>query len=442
MAAFDFAKVKDPTFFKENVLNAHASFRTYASREEYRTGSSSLALKLDGIWKFAYAKNYTSAIPGFEKTDYDCSGWDDIHVPAHIQMEGYDIPQYANVQYPWDGREEVQPGEIPQRFNPVASYVKYFELPESMQGKPVHIEFEGVESGMALWLNGSYVGYTEDSFSAHAFDLTPYLQPGVNKLAVQVFKWTSSSWCEDQDFFRFSGIFRSVWLYAIPTVHLEDISVKTLFAGDDFTHSTLEVALQVEGKGAARLTLRRSELEMFSEKIALNGGSAMFSYAVENPHLWSAEDPALYELEIELLDDAGHLVEVTGQKVGFRKFELKNKRNLPTRRTAAIRAALSGITSTSPFIKKTATASGSKPTAATSVSVLPTIISAEMALPTVVTVLLLPRCRRSSSAIRTSPFPSATLALKSGTRTCSPLRVLSTALHCCIVMESCISSRN
>ena len=179
-----------------NVVNAHASFRTYASREEYRTGSSSLALKLDGIWKFAYAKNYTSAIPGFEKTDYDCSGWDDIHVPAHIQMEGYDIPQYANVQYPWDGREEVQPGEIPQRFNPVASYVKYFELPESMQGKPVHIEFEGVESGMALWLNGSYVGYTEDSFSAHAFDLTPYLQPGVNKLAVQVFKWTSSSWCE------------------------------------------------------------------------------------------------------------------------------------------------------------------------------------------------------------------------------------------------------
>ena len=328
MAAFDFAKVKDPTFFKENVLNAHASFRTYASREEYRTGSSSLALKLDGIWKFAYAKNYTSAIPGFEKTDYDCSGWDDIHVPAHIQMEGYDIPQYANVQYPWDGREEVQPGEIPQRFNPVASYVKYFELPESMQGKPVHIEFEGVESGMALWLNGSYVGYTEDSFSAHAFDLTPYLQPGVNKLAVQVFKWTSSSWCEDQDFFRFSGIFRSVWLYAIPTVHLEDVSVKTLFAGDDFTHSTLEVALQVEGKGAARLTLRRSELEVFSEKIALKGGSALFSHAVENPYLWSAEDPALYELEIELLDDAGHLVEVTGQKVGFRKFELKNNRML------------------------------------------------------------------------------------------------------------------
>ena len=150
-------------------------------------------------------------------------------------------------------------------------------------------------------LNGSYVGYTEDSFSAHAFDLTPYLQPGVNKLAVQVFKWISSSWCEDQDFFRFSGIFRSVWLYAIPTVHLEDVSVKTLFAGDDFAHSTLEVALQVEGKGAARLTLRRSEseLEVFSEKIALNGGSVLFSHAVENPHLWSAERSEEHTSELQ-----------------------------------------------------------------------------------------------------------------------------------------------
>ena len=119
MAAFDFAKVKDPTFFKENVLNAHASFRTYASREEYLAGESSLALKLDGIWKFAYAKNYTSAIPGFEKTDYDCSGWDDIHVPAHIQMEATTFPvrKYSVSGWP------LQPGEIPQRFNPVASYL-------------------------------------------------------------------------------------------------------------------------------------------------------------------------------------------------------------------------------------------------------------------------------------------------------------------------------
>ncbi len=328
MAAFDFAKVKDPTFFAENVLPPHAGFRTYASREESLAGESSLAMKLDGIWKFAYAKNYASAIPGFEKAEYDCGGWDDIHVPAHIQMEGYDVPQYANIQYPWDGREEVKLGEIPQRFNPVASYVKYFELPVAMQDKPIYIEFEGVESGMALWLNGSYVGYTEDSFSAHAFDLTPYLQPGVNKLAVQVFKWTSSSWCEDQDFFRFSGIFRSVWLYAIPAVHLEDVSIKTLFERDDLTHAVLEVALRTQGAGTAQLTLRKDGTEVFSEKIALKDGSTLLRHPVENPHLWSAEDPALYELEIGLLDEAGRLTEVTGQKVGFRKFEMKNNRML------------------------------------------------------------------------------------------------------------------
>ena len=231
MAAFDYAKVKDPTFFQENVLPPHASGKSYSTRQEMLTGESSLALKLDGPWKFAYAKNHASAIPGFEREDYDCTLWDEIRVPAHIQMEGYDLPQYANTQYPWDGREDVRQGEIPERFNPVASYVKYFELPEAMQNKPLRVEFEGVESGMALWLNGSYVGYTEDSFSAHAFDLTPYVKPGVNKLAAQVFKWTASSWCEDQDFYRFSGIFRSVWLYAIPEVHLEDLSVRTLFEG-------------------------------------------------------------------------------------------------------------------------------------------------------------------------------------------------------------------
>lgn len=328
MTGFDYNKVKDPTFFQENVLPAHASFRTYANREEYLAGNSSLAMKLDGVWKFSYAKNYASAVSGFEAEGYDCSGWDDIRVPAHIQMEGYDVPQYANIQYPWDGREEIKPGQIPERFNPVASYVKYFELPETMQGKPLHIEFEGVESGMALWLNGHYVGYTEDSFSAHAFDLTPYLQPGVNKLAAQVFKWTASSWCEDQDFFRFSGIYRSVWLYALPTVHLEDVSIKTLFSGDDFAHAKLNVQLKTQGSGTARLTLRHGEQIVFSERVPLHDTETTFAAPVEAPLLWSAEDPALYELEIELLDELGHLVEVTGQKVGFRKFEMKDHRML------------------------------------------------------------------------------------------------------------------
>lgn len=328
MRTFDYNKVKDPTFFQENVLPAHAAFRIYASREEYLAKESSLAVKLDGVWKFAYAKNPASVIPGFEKEDYDCSGWDDIRVPAHIQMEGYDIPQYANIQYPWDGREEIKPGEIPELFNPVASYVKQFELPVAMVGKEVRIEFEGIESGMALWLNGQYVGYTEDSFSAHAFDLTPYLKPGINKLAAQVFKWTASSWCEDQDFFRFSGIFRSVWIHAVPKTHLEDLSVKTLFHGSDLTHAQLNVLLKTQGTGSAHLTLRNGELVVFSELVPLNSNETSFDAQVDQPKLWSAEDPALYELEVELMDELGKIVEVTGQKFGFRKFELKDHRML------------------------------------------------------------------------------------------------------------------
>ena len=327
MAAFDYAKVKDPTFFQENVLPPHASGKSYPTRQEMLTGESSLALKLDGPWKFAYAKNHASAIPGFEREDYDCTLWDEIRVPAHIQMEGYDLPQYANTQYPWDGREDVRQGEIPERFNPVASYVKYFELPEAMQNKPLRVEFEGVESGMALWLNGSYVGYTEDSFSAHAFDLTPYVKPGVNKLAAQVFKWTASSWCEDQDFYRFSGIFRSVWLYAIPEVHLEDLSVRTLFEGEDFSHADLDVRLTVSGAGSAVLTLRDGAEKLFSETVPLDGG-AQLRRRVDHPRLWSAEVPALYDLEIVLYNEAGQPVEYRTQKVGFRKFEMKNNRML------------------------------------------------------------------------------------------------------------------
>ena len=114
------------------------------------------------MWKFSYAENYESAPEGFEASDYDCNGWVDIPVPAHIQMQGYDVPAYVNTQYPWDGSEDIRPGQIPERFNPTASYVKYFTVPESMQEQPLFISFQGVESAFALWLNGKYVGYSED----------------------------------------------------------------------------------------------------------------------------------------------------------------------------------------------------------------------------------------------------------------------------------------
>ena len=146
---FEYAIVKDPKIFKLNVLPAHSDHTVYRSREELRLGRSSLRQSLDGVWKFHYARNYAAAVPGFEALSYDARSWEDIRVPAHIQMEGYDVPAYVNTQYPWDGRDEIEPGEIPESFNPVASYVKYFTIPEEMCGRRLYISFQGVESGFA-----------------------------------------------------------------------------------------------------------------------------------------------------------------------------------------------------------------------------------------------------------------------------------------------------
>ena len=267
-------------------------------------------------------KNYNSTIPGFEKTEYCCKSWDDIRVPAHIQMEGYDVPQYANVQYPWEGREEVEPGQIPERFNPVASYVKYFEVPEEMEGKKVFISFQGAESGIAVWLNGNFVGYSEDTFTPSEFELTPYLKEGENKLAAQVFKWTSSSWCEDQDFFRFSGIYRDVYLYAIPEVHVSDVKIQTLL-DDTFTKADLVIDTKATKAGKVKITLSKDgkELQSVEETLA---EESQYVMKVEKPELWSAESPVLYDLLLEVMDENGQVTEVIPQRVGFRRFEMKD----------------------------------------------------------------------------------------------------------------------
>ncbi len=320
MPDFDFEKVKNPLVFKENTLEAHSDHICYRSLEELEEGNSSFRYSLDGLWKFAYARNYDSVIQGFETAEYDCKSWADIRVPAHIQMEGYDSPQYANVQYPWDGREQIEPGEIPSFFNPVASYVKYFTVPENMKDQPVYISFQGVESGMALWLNGTYVGYSEDSFTPSEFELTPFLTEGENKLAVLVFKWTAGSWCEDQDFFRFSGIYRSVFLYTVPKAHIRDIRVKTLL-DDNYENADLEVTLKGEGKGTVSLTLKDGGGTAASQTAELKEDVTV-TIPVERPALWSAEEPNLYELLLEVRDETGEILEVISQAVGFRRFEM------------------------------------------------------------------------------------------------------------------------
>ena len=333
MGVFQYEKVKDPTYYGENRVPAHSDHRYYGSVEEMEQHVENFRHSLNGLWKFHYAKNYESTIPGFETPEYDCTKWDDIRVPAHIQMEGYDIPQYVNIQYPWDGREDVWRDAVPSEFNPVASYVKYFTLPEGFRKSGLYISFQGVESGFALWLNGQYVGYSEDSFTPSDFDLTPYVKEGENKLAVQVFKWTSSSWCEDQDFYRFSGIFRSVYLYTMPKVHVYDLKVQPV-VDEAVLNADLLVTMQMRGEGKARLTLtgsrnysvleEKEEQIIFSEELPVSEGEVHFEKEVKKPDLWSAEIPNLYTLTIECFDQNGERSELVSQRIGFRRFEMKD----------------------------------------------------------------------------------------------------------------------
>lgn len=321
---FDYGKIKDPAFFAQNRVKAHSDHHYYKNHRELAEKNESFRQNLNGLWKFQYARNLAEAPAGFEAEDFDCKGWEDIRVPAHIQMEGYDKPQYVNVQYPWDGHEAIEPGEIPTQFNPVANYVKYFTVPENMQGKRLFVSFQGVESGFALWCNGSYVGYSEDTFTPSEFELTSYLKEGENKLAVQVFKWTSGSWCEDQDFFRFSGIFRDVYLYSIPDTHVSDIRIKTIL-NDTYDRGNLEIVLEAIGNGKVELILTRQGEEAARTEVELKDGqSTVVELTIEQPALWSAEQPNLYDLMIQVTDDQEQLQELIPQRVGFRRFAIED----------------------------------------------------------------------------------------------------------------------
>lgn len=333
MGNFDSDIVKNPEIFEQNRLAAHSDHVCYKNELEKIKGKSSLRYDMNGLWKFAYAKNQSLAPCGFEAADYDCKSWDEIRVPAHIQMEGYDVPIYTNTTYPWEADEFIKPGEVPEIFNPVASYVKYFTIPENMKNKRVCISFQGVESGFALWLNGHYVGYSEDTFDPSDFELTDYIIEGENKLAVRVWKWTSSSWCEDQDFYRFSGIFRDVFLYVVPCAHVEDLSVVPTL-NDTFDEGTLSVSIKADGDGTAsvklyelgdlsvekydraKLLLEEFDIELRNKEICEG------SCSVKNPLLWSAEKPNLYEVKIIVKDSHGNETEFISQLAGFRRFEM------------------------------------------------------------------------------------------------------------------------
>ena len=335
---FDEAKLQNPAYFRENRQDPHPDTPFYTSEEAREAEEPSLRLSLNGQWKFFHARNAGQIIPGFEQPAYDCGGWADITVPAHIQREGYGNPQYCNTQYPWNAEEDLQPGQLPERFNPVGLYVKTFYLPEEMKGKRVFISFQGVESCVAVWLNGQYIGFSSDSFTPHEFELTDALCEGQNKLACRVYRFCAGSWLEDQDFLRFSGIYRDVYLYAVPQAHIRDLHWTAepdesmirgilkwqadLWAPEG---SRLKLTLKPEGdpKGeGAQATVRPALDTIGKSPISLNG-----ELTVENIQLWSAENPVLYTLDVELISPDGE-TEYLREKVGFRKIEIKDSQIL------------------------------------------------------------------------------------------------------------------
>ncbi|MDY6267648.1 MAG: glycoside hydrolase family 2 TIM barrel-domain containing protein [Selenomonadaceae bacterium] len=320
---FDWQKLTDPTFFEEHRLKAHSGHAFYASLAELVAGQSSYELSLDGLWQFRFAKNLAARPVGFEAMDYDCHTWETIRVPAHLQMEGYGVPQYTNMTYPWDGHEDVKPGDIPQKDNPVGSYVRYFTVPEDWAGQRVRVQFGGAESALIVYVNGTYIGYSEDTFTPSEFDITDALVAGENKLAVSVVRFSSASWIEDQDFWRFSGLFREVKIVATPEQHLEDFFVHAV-PENSYQDGKLTVDLRwaTAAKKQVTLALYDKEGKLVAKTEAAQEAEGTLSLDVKGAKLWNAEHPYLYRALFTVRDAAGTVVEVIPQNVGFREFRM------------------------------------------------------------------------------------------------------------------------
>lgn len=248
-----------------------------------------------------------------------------VSVPGHLQLQGYGAPQYVNTQYPWDGRESIKPPSLPAD-NPLGLYVREFELPPAFFGKSVRIFIGGAEPCCAVYCNCCFAGYAEDSFTPSEFDLTPYILPGKNRLCIVVPRYCTGSWLEDQDFWRFSGLFREVYLYAAEAVHIEDIDLRPELS-DDFSSGLLRVTVRlssrISGSVSAAISAAGAESE---KKFELGHGEQLLELelSVPAPRLWSAEEPNLYELDFSVKSQTGAYLCGTRQSFGFRRFELKN----------------------------------------------------------------------------------------------------------------------
>lgn len=318
----------DPTVFQVNRLEAHSDHVCYADGKEAEEGKSSLRQSLDGIWRFRWSQRPADRPADFWREGYDDGDFGVIQVPGHMELQGYGQVQYINSLYPWDGHAFLRPPQIDWDNDPVGSYVREFDLEPGLRGKRVCVSFQGVEQGFYLWLNGHFVGYGEDSFTPSDFDLTPYVRERGNRLCVEVYKHTSAAWLEDQDFFRFSGIFRSVFLYAKPEVHLEDVWFQTDLERPS-SAGTLRLRLKLSGEvEGANLRLRvddpAGETRLAEELELEEAGEYLWSreFRLEDVLPWSHERPDLYRAVLELRGGDGAVAEVIPYPIGFRRLEV------------------------------------------------------------------------------------------------------------------------
>ena len=335
LGAQTFQEWKDPRINAVNRAPMHANYFAYESAEAAKKGikeNSANFMTLNGTWKFNWVKDADSRPTDFWKTGFNDKGWNDIPVPGVWELHGYGDPIYVNIGYAWRNQFENNPPYVPTGNNHVGSYRKEITVPASWKGKDIIAHFGSVTSNMYLWVNGKYVGYSEDSKLEAEFNLTPYLKPGQkNLIAFQVFRWCDGTYLEDQDFFRYSGVGRDCYLYARDKKRIEDIRVTPDLDGE-YKNGSLNIALNLKGNGKVNLILKDASGKEVANTQAIKGNAII---EVENPHKWTAETPYLYTLYASLEGNS----EVIPVKVGFRKVEMKNAQLLVNGQPVLIKGA-------------------------------------------------------------------------------------------------------
>ena len=281
-------------------------------------------LSLDGVWRFDWVRDAGERPEGIWRTDYDDKAWGRMPVPGMWELNGYGDPIYVNVGYAWRGNYANNPPLVPEAENHVGSYRRTFSVPAAWAGKQITLSIGSATSNVYVWINGKFVGYSEDSKLAADFDVTKFVRPGENLIALQMFRWSDGTYLEDQDFWRFSGIARGVALTARDRAHLQDIHI-TPALDADYRDGVLRVEMQTtpQVKGLVVRLLDAAGDAVAREALTPSAGRATCELAVENPAKWTAETPNLYTLEVGVLDGGKRVTETVAQAVGFRTVEIK-----------------------------------------------------------------------------------------------------------------------